>query len=134
MSLETLLQALVAACAVYLVIVYGSYLALMGVGFRENRKRIRELAADDPAELGGSRFSPGISVVVAAYNEASALPAAVRSLLTLDYPQFEVVVVNDGSTDDTLERLVAELDLVPVEASSRSVVETEEVRGYYRAP
>jgi cellulose synthase/poly-beta-1,6-N-acetylglucosamine synthase-like glycosyltransferase len=132
-SVETLLQGLVAACGAYLVLVYGSYFVLMAVGFRENQKRIRELAVDDPGELGGSRFSPGISVVVAAYNESRALPAAVRSLLALGYPEFEVLVVNDGSTDDTLERLVDDLELVPAEASARGLVETEAVRGYYRS-
>ena len=40
-----------------------------------------------------------------------------------------MIVVNDGSTDDTVERLVDELDLVPVEASSRGVVETEQALG-----
>ena len=70
---------------------------------------------------------------LAAYNEAVALPHAVRSLLELDYAEFEVIVVNDGSTDDTLERLVEALELVPVEATSRGVVATERIAAYYRS-
>ncbi len=62
-----------------------------------------------------------MSIVLAAFNEAVASADAVRSLLELDYAEFEVIVVNDGSTDDTLERLRDALDLVPVEASSRGV-------------
>jgi glycosyltransferase involved in cell wall biosynthesis len=41
-----------------------------------------------------------------------------------------VIVVNDGSTDGTLERLVAELELVPVEAASRDIVRSEPVDRY----
>jgi cellulose synthase/poly-beta-1,6-N-acetylglucosamine synthase-like glycosyltransferase len=133
MSLEAVLQVLVAACAVYLGLVYASYLWLMAVGLWENRRRVREHTIDDVATVATSRFFPGVSVVVAAYNESAALPSAVRSLLALDYSEFEVIVVNDGSTDETLERLVAAFDLVPVEAAARGVVETERVRGYYRS-
>lgn len=133
MTLEALLQGLVLACAVYLCLVYGMYAALMLVGFVESRYRRREEVIDDAGVIGASRFSPPVSVVLPAYNEATGLPAAVRSLLDIDYAEFEVVVVNDGSTDDTLERLIRELDLVPVEATSRGVVATERIRGYYRA-
>ena len=133
MSLEAVLQVLVAACAVYLGLVYASYLWLMAVGLWENRRRVREHTIDDVATVATSRFFPGVSVVVAAYNESAALPSAVRSLLALDYSEFEVIVVNDGSTDETLERLVAAFDLVPVEAAARGVVETERVLGYYRS-
>ena len=133
MTLEAVLRALVAACAVYLGLVYASYAWLMVVGFRENRRRLREHEIDDIETIASSRFFPGVSIVVAAYNESAALPPAVRSLLALDYTEFEVIVVNDGSTDETLDRLVVAFDLVPVEAVARGVVETEHVRGYYRS-
>jgi biofilm PGA synthesis N-glycosyltransferase PgaC len=132
-KLEAVLQALVAACAVYLGLVYASYLWLMAVGFRENRRRLRQHAIDDVATIATSRFFPGVSIVVAAYNESAALPPAVRSLLGLDYTEFEVIVVNDGSTDETLDRLMVEFDLVPFEGVARGVVETEHVLGYYRS-
>ena len=73
--------------------------------------------------LAVSRFAPGVSILVPAYNESGGLADAVRSLLALDYPEFEVIVVNDGSTDDTLDRLVDALELVPVDSTSRGIVQ-----------
>jgi len=71
---------------------------------------------------------------VPGYNEGEALVDAVRSLLALDYPDFEVIVVNDGSNDDTLSRLLRALDLVPVDVSSRGLLPTARIEGYYRSP
>jgi poly-beta-1,6 N-acetyl-D-glucosamine synthase len=51
--------------------------------------------------LADDQFLPLITLVVPAYNEGPVIQAAVRSLLTLDYPHYEVLVVDDGSTDDT---------------------------------
>src|SRR5262245_51507582 len=134
MSFPGLLHALVLSCAVYLCIVYGSYLALMLVGFVENGRRRREEAVEDFDALGTSRFVPPVSVLLPAYNEAGGLPHAVQSLLALDYAEHEVIVVNDGSTDDTMDRLVSSLGLIPVDARRRGVVATEPVRAYYRSP
>jgi poly-beta-1,6-N-acetyl-D-glucosamine synthase len=133
-TLEALLRGFVIACALYLGLVYATYLALMCVGFAESRRSRREHRIEDLAALGESRFSPSVSVIVAAYNEATALPLAVRSLLELEYAEFEVIVVNDGSTDDTLERLRAAFDLIPVEATSRHLIETEPIAAYSRSP
>ncbi len=49
---------------------------------------------------------PPISIIVPAYNEGKVMEKALTSLMELDYPEFEVVVVDDGSTDDTLQRAV----------------------------
>jgi cellulose synthase/poly-beta-1,6-N-acetylglucosamine synthase-like glycosyltransferase len=57
----------------------------------------------------------------------------VQSLLDLDYPEHEVIVVNDGSTDETLEVLRREFDLVPQHTYVRRVLATEPVRGIYRS-
>lgn len=75
-----------------------------------------------------------VSVIVPAFNEETGIIESVRSLLSLRYPVFEVVVVNDGSTDGTLARLVEAFDLRPSRSVYRKSVPTEPVRGIYRSP
>jgi cellulose synthase/poly-beta-1,6-N-acetylglucosamine synthase-like glycosyltransferase len=74
-----------------------------------------------------------VSVIVAAYNEETVIESTVASFLGFDYPEFEVVVVNDGSSDRTLERLRERFDLVPYEVFVRHVFATQPVRGIYRS-
>jgi cellulose synthase/poly-beta-1,6-N-acetylglucosamine synthase-like glycosyltransferase len=132
-TFEWVLRAAVLLCAAYLCVVYAAYFALMAVGFVESRRSRRELDVDDLDGLGASRFAPGVSILVPGYNEGAALTDAVRSLLALEYPQFEVIVVNDGSSDDTLARLVTGLRLAPVEVASRQARPYEHVTAYYRS-
>lgn len=59
-----------------------------------------------------SPYTPGISVIAPAFNEGVTIVSNIRSLLTLNYPTFEVIIINDGSTDNTLEIMISEFDLV----------------------
>lgn len=58
-----------------------------------------------------SPLTPPVSILVPAFNESAVIVDSVRSLLALDYRMLEVVVVSDGSTDDTLARLIKEFSL-----------------------
>ncbi|WP_317048208.1 glycosyltransferase family 2 protein [Flavobacterium arcticum] len=65
----------------------------------------------DDQFLIDSPLTPGISVVAPAYNEEKTIIVNVKSLLTLNYPLYEVIIVNDGSKDKTLELLIDEFEL-----------------------
>lgn len=80
-----------------------------------------------------SHLAPPVSIVVAAYNEAAGIVEAVWSMTMIKYPRLEIVVVNDGSTDDTLERLISAFKLVPVPLAVRSTIPTSEIRQHYRS-
>jgi len=117
----------------YFVVINSIYLVFCVVAYvvlRQHRKRwtARELGA-----VMRSPATPGISILVPAYNEAANVADSVRSLLFLNYPLYEVIVVNDGSKDDTLDRVVEAFELVRAPASYKEVVSCRPVRGVYRS-
>ncbi|GEM49609.1 glycosyltransferase family 2 protein [Deinococcus cellulosilyticus] len=75
-----------------------------------------------------------ISVLVPGYNEEPTIAASVHSFLNLQYPEFEVIVINDGSKDKTMEVLIEEFQLEPTIEYPSRVLPTQEVRGLYRSP
>lgn len=97
---------------VYFAVINLSYLTLIvlaAIDFRAQHRR-REAVV----ETFGGALSPGVALLVPAYNEEVGIVTSVQALLSLRYPRHEVVVVDDGSTDGTFERLRAAFDLVPV--------------------
>lgn len=78
-----------------------------------------------------SPLTPPISVLVPVYNEAAGIVDSVRSLLALDYPKLEVVVINDGSTDHTTDRLVDVFDLREVQRPTPPFLPHRPVRAIY---
>lgn len=76
---------------------------------------------------------PPVSVLIPAHNEETVIVETVRAQLELDYPSLEVVVVNDGSTDETFARLREAFDLHEVPPAFPRRLETAQVRGYFRS-
>ncbi|MHA6316310.1 glycosyltransferase family 2 protein [Altererythrobacter sp. CAU 1778] len=81
-----------------------------------------------------SEQAPSISVLAPAFNEELNIVESTRSLMALQYPDFEVVVINDGSKDATLQRLIEEFSLVRVERFVDTIVRHAPVRGFYASP
>jgi cellulose synthase/poly-beta-1,6-N-acetylglucosamine synthase-like glycosyltransferase len=126
------LAVVVLVCLGYLLLTNLTYVALVAIAFVENGVRRRETATQDYDVLATSRFTIPVSVIVAAYDEEPAIVATVESLLALEYPEHEVIVVNDGSRDGTLDRLTEAFDLEPYEVFTRCVFQTAEVRTILR--
>jgi len=76
---------------------------------------------------------PPVSILVPAWNEQATIVASVRSLLQLHYPEFEVIVINDGSGDATLEVLIREFALQPFPEAYRVRLPSAPVRGIHRS-
>jgi cellulose synthase/poly-beta-1,6-N-acetylglucosamine synthase-like glycosyltransferase len=83
-------------------------------------------------EMLSSRTSPPVSIIIPAYNEAAGIVDAVRSMSIVRYPRFEIVVTNDGSTDDTLDELIEAFALERVRIPYRPDLECAPVRAIYR--
>ncbi|HEU4496469.1 MAG TPA: glycosyltransferase [Flavobacterium sp.] len=83
--------------------------------------------------LAKSNHVMGVSIIAPAFNEGATVVNNVKSLLSLTYPKFEVVIVNDGSTDDTLEKLIKEFELVKVDFYYQEKIPTKRVRGHYKS-
>jgi cellulose synthase/poly-beta-1,6-N-acetylglucosamine synthase-like glycosyltransferase len=87
----------------------------------------------DDEELLSSHLAPGISVIAPAYNEEKTIIINVKSLLTLNYPLFEVIIVNDGSKDKTLDLLIEEFDLVEAPFAYVEKVKTQPYRRTFKS-
>lgn len=79
-------------------------------------------------------LEPPITILAPAFNEETTIVASVRSLLQQTYGDYEVVVVNDGSTDRTLAALCTEFDLQPFPEAMRVRLTTQPIRGIYHSP
>lgn len=78
--------------------------------------------------------APPISLIVPAFNEEKTIVDSVRSLLSLEYSSFEVIVVNDGSQDRTLEVLLESFGLEATSRAFRQAVPHSPMRGLYASP
>lgn len=96
-------------------------------------RRYLQTASQYEAENAFSALDIPISLVVPAFNESASIITSVKALLQLEYPQYELIVVNDGSTDDTLQKLIDEFGLRKFPEAYRARVACKEVRGIYKS-
>lgn len=117
----------------YGIIIMASYLLLVIFSIIEIQKYRRLNRSISYNSLLSSKFAPGISVIAPAFNEGEIITTGVHTLLSLNYPKFEVIVVNDGSTDDSLQQLIDEYDLVAVDFAYHEEIATQPVKRIYKS-
>lgn len=79
------------------------------------------------------KILPSISIIAPAYNEEASIIENIRSLLSLEYPKVEVIVVNDGSKDNSLQKVIEYYEMVKVDYAFSDAIKTAEVRGIYKS-
>lgn len=100
----------------------------------ESIRQGKQYAIKDTSLLFHRNMLPAISIIAPAYNEAVGIIESVESLLNVNYPDFEIVVVNDGSRDDTLAILIDRFQLEKTDGDYNEKLKTQPVRGLYRNP
>jgi cellulose synthase/poly-beta-1,6-N-acetylglucosamine synthase-like glycosyltransferase len=128
---DTTLAVVGAITIAYFTVLNGLYMAFTAIAWRSLGKHLRGRSYSAVEEAFDSPFTPGITVILPAFNEAAGIVESVYSLLALRYPHYEVVVVNDGSTDDTVARLESAFELVPAHRAVRTSIATEPIKSSY---
>jgi biofilm PGA synthesis N-glycosyltransferase PgaC len=108
-------------------------LGMLAVAAGEARFRRRQDDVEDYELVRGSRYTMPVSVIAPAFNEAGMVLPAIRSLLAQTYPELEVIVVDDGSTDATLAAITVAYDLEPRQMFIRDTLAAKPVRTVYRS-
>ena len=108
-------------------------LSMLTIAARESRFRRRQDDVEDYESVLASRYTIPVSVIAPAFNEEGMVVPAIRSLLAQTYPEFEVIVVDDGSTDGTLAAIAAAYDLEPRQVFFRHTLTAKPVRMVYRS-
>jgi cellulose synthase/poly-beta-1,6-N-acetylglucosamine synthase-like glycosyltransferase len=134
MSLRDLFLVFNGFVLVYFVVLMLSYIVQTFLGWREISEYVKRRPLRDYESVSNSELSTAVSMLVPTYNEEAVVIESIRSLLAINYPTFEIVLINDGSTDGTLERLINEFSLVKVDRVPRANVECEVVQGVYVSP
>ena len=129
--ISTLLAILATASISYFFLVNSIFLLLIiGAAFALTRySRSKPITTNLITQ--GSSLAPSISILAPAYNEQASVVHSVSSFLALNYPSFEVIVINDGSTDDTLTKLISAFSLVPVRYVRDESLSKTKVRQIY---
>jgi cellulose synthase/poly-beta-1,6-N-acetylglucosamine synthase-like glycosyltransferase len=118
---------------VYMLAQYGNQALLVCCGWREISEYVKRRSLRDYDTIARSALSMPVSIVIPAYNEEGVIVESVRSLLRSHYAAFEVIAVNDGSTDRTLEALADEYQLVEDRRVPRARLKCKPVTACYRS-
>ncbi len=116
----------------YFVFLNLGYMALNVIAMSSLRRYMEARGVDSLPSVYAN-FELPTSILVPAYNEEATIATSIRAMLQLKYPEFEVVVINDGSSDRTLDRLIEEFDLIAFPEAYRIRLETRPVGAVYRS-
>lgn len=117
----------------YAVTITMVYLVLAIFSILEMRSYLKKTSFIDYKEILSSPFAPSISMIAPAYNEGLTIIENVRSLLSIQYNNYDVIIVNDGSKDDSMVKMIEYFDLVMVPYYIHEEIKTREVKGVYKS-
>jgi len=132
-TITTLVSTTDLVILVYFLALNSFYAVLLICSIPEIWEQTRLAEDEDFQRLMQSDALPPITILVPAYNESATIEASVTAILTLEYRNYEVVVVNDGSKDDTIDRLRQAFDLYEIPRIYPETLLTKPLRAVYRS-
>jgi biofilm PGA synthesis N-glycosyltransferase PgaC len=131
-------QSVIVDIFTYAILSYSVLLLLcyVFIGFYsigETNNYLHKNSFTDYRILAGSTHALSMSILAPAYNEGANIIENVRSLLSIHYSNLEVIIINDGSKDDSLNKLIAAYDLYKADFFVNQQIETKNVRGVYKS-
>src|SRR3990172_5824898 len=118
----------------YFIVANGVYTVLMLLSFVSIWLHQKRIGYAGLQEVRESPVTPPVTIIVPAFNEDRSIIATVDSLLRLDYPVKEIVVVDDGSTDQTLRRLIEYFQLIQMDLVYRQRLLSASPAAFYHNP
>ena len=130
-AINHLLNVLDTLTICYFFVGNGVYTLLMLGSLASVLLHNRRLAYQGLEALSESVTTPPVTVIIPAFNEEAVITETVRSALNCKYPGLHVLVVDDGSDDQTVTRLVHAFKLVRLDLIYRSILPTQDVKAFY---
>lgn len=119
--------------AVYMVIVIVFYTAILVISLFQLRKEYKLDRTQAYEDYMDEFYTKPVSIIVPAYNEEAGIIQSVRSLLSVNYPIYEVIVVNDGSTDSTLEKMIEHYEMKEIKKAIRKQLDSKPIKKIYQS-
>jgi cellulose synthase/poly-beta-1,6-N-acetylglucosamine synthase-like glycosyltransferase len=115
----------------YFIALNSTYLVLFLISLVEVLKFVRRTFFSDYRQIMQSDMTWPISVLIPAHDEEKSIVETVRSMLTINYGELEIIVINDGSKDKTLAKLLDAYELRRMDRPYKRVIPTSDVRAVY---
>ena len=131
--ISTAIELIAWAIIVYMLAAGMIYLLLFLVASPKINKEKRLNRSEQIEEMSINKDTYPISVLVPAFNEEAGVVSTIRSLLSLNYPQYEVIVINDGSTDATSEKVMSQFQMKPIDLAVRTYFKTGKIIRAYKS-
>lgn len=134
MSIYDVIQTVISSLFLaYSLMLIGGYIFIGLYSIGELKKYLQKNSFTNYRLLANSAEAPKISILAPAYNEGANIIENVRSLMSIYYSNLEVIIINDGSKDDSLEKLIQAYELYKADFFVNEQIPTKKVRGVYKS-